>query len=212
MMFLGRRRMPNVFLCYRSGDDAYAAALLDEKLSQAFGLRAIFRASRSILPGESYSSAIMRALEECQTVLVIIGPTWVDRLRHDGTDDDDWVRTEIMTAMDRGSRVIPVLLNRVSRLDRHYLPSDIADLAEKQYLSFDHRHVARDVDQLVTTLRQGDSSLVVHPDGESPDRSETAYAYTQRRKSIAGRMRSVRAASRRSHNSRRVGRNSGRFF
>ena len=181
-MFLGRRQMPNVFLCYRSEDGAYAAALLDEKLSHAFGPRAIFRASRSILPGENYSSAIMRALEECQTVLVIIGPTWVDRLKRDGAGDDDWVRTEITTAMAHGSRVIPVLLSRASRLERHELPSDIADLAEKQYLVFDHRHVTRDVDQLVDALRQGDSSLACHPDGGSPARSENAHSWKRSRR------------------------------
>lgn len=148
--------MAQIFLCYRSGDDAYAAALLDDKLSAIFGPDHIFRASRSIRPGQNYSDAIMHALEECQTMLVLIGPHWADRLTapdtHPSTDDTDWVRIEIATALKNHSRVIPVLLSRATRLVKNHLPPEIADLAYHQYLTFEHRNVERDLDQLVAAL------------------------------------------------------------
>lgn len=147
--------MPDIFLCYRSGDDAYAAALIDEKLSQAFGAPAIFRASRSILPGETYSEAIFRALDRCTTVLVIVGSTWAERLHANSTSpEDDWVRVEIAKALNSAARVIPVLLSRTPRLERLTLPPEIADLAEKQYLKFEHRNVHGDIEQMITALRQ----------------------------------------------------------
>jgi len=148
--------MARIFLCYRSGDDAYAAALLDEKLSNVFGVDDIFRASRSIRPGESYTSVIMQALKQCETMLVIIGPRWVDSI---GTveglpapADQDWVRIEISTALENQANVIPLLLSRTSRLDPRRLPSDIADLAYRQYLTFDHRNVDRDFNQIFAAL------------------------------------------------------------
>ena len=158
--------MPSVFLCYRSGDDAYAATLLDEKLSQIFGAPAIFRASRSILPGEDYPSAIEQALSECQTVLVIIGPTWLERLRDGIASDQDWVQKEVATALGRGSRVIPVLLSRTPRLERQDLPPELADLANRQYVTFDHRNVARDIDHLAATLCQWLCKAPVEDDGQ----------------------------------------------
>jgi TIR domain len=146
-----------IFLCYRSGDDAYAAALLDHRLSEIFGSQDIFRASRSIQPGENYPDAIMRALKQCETVLVVIGPTWAKKLSRAGggsfTEDVDWVRTEIATALENGVRVIPILLSRTARLAEHHLPSDIADLARQKYLEFEHQNVERDFAQLVATLR-----------------------------------------------------------
>src|SRR5580698_5953711 len=52
-----------IFLCYRSQVDAYAAALLDHLLSEHFGADNVFRASRSIKPGEDYRKALSAAAE-----------------------------------------------------------------------------------------------------------------------------------------------------
>ncbi|MDI1462984.1 toll/interleukin-1 receptor domain-containing protein [Catellatospora sp. KI3] len=144
--------MHDVFICYRSGDDAYAAALLDDRLSVAFGSHAVFRASRSIQPGESYAERIGQALSSCRTVLVLIGPTWVDRLEGQDPSRTDWVRSEISRALVATARVVPVLLSRTPRLEHDRLPDDIAELAYLQYLRFEHRSVDRDVDQIVEVI------------------------------------------------------------
>ena len=52
--------------------------------------------------------------------------------------------------------MIPVLLSRTPRLERQTLPPEIADLAEKQYLKFEHRNVTGDIEQLITALRYPD--------------------------------------------------------
>jgi hypothetical protein len=148
--------MTGIFLCYRAGDDAYAAALLDEKLSHTFGADQVFRASRSIPPGESYSDAIMRAIKECETMLVLIGPNWTRHADDAGvvllSRPDDWVRTEIATALSSDVRVIPVLLSRTARLNEADLPADVAPLAHRQYLRFEHRTVEDDFSRLVNAL------------------------------------------------------------
>lgn len=147
--------MADIFLCYRSSDDAYAAALLDEKLAHIFGAAAVFRDSRSITPGENYSEAIFQALGNCKAMLVVVGSTWMDHLRSCvDSPEGDWVRVEVAKALKSSATVIPVLLRGAPRLDRHSLPSDIADLAEKQYLTFDHRNLTADTDRLITTLRE----------------------------------------------------------
>ena len=149
--------MPRIFLCYRSGDDAYAAALLDEKLSETLGREQVFRASRSIEPGESYSEVIIRALKDCEEMLVIVGPRWTESMAASNSpaegQEQDWVRTEIATALASGARVIPLLLSRTPRLDARCLPSEIAGLADLQYIIFDHRDVERSFARLVDVLR-----------------------------------------------------------
>ncbi|MFC5053248.1 toll/interleukin-1 receptor domain-containing protein [Saccharothrix xinjiangensis] len=148
--------MTKIFLSYRSEEDAYAAVLLDEKLSEVVGRENVFRASRSVAPGESYAEAIMEALRLCDTVLVIIGRTWQGRIEENGDraspDEDDWVRVEVATALRHGKRVIPLLLSRTSRLSAHDLPDDISELAFKQYLKFEHRTTDVDLALLLKAL------------------------------------------------------------
>lgn len=100
---IGGDRLSRIFLSYRCGDSAYAAALLDERLSRTFGPDQVFRASRSVQPGDTYSDAILQTLKQCAVVLVIIGPRWAEQTDASGTrlldNDSDWVRTEIATAL-----------------------------------------------------------------------------------------------------------------
>jgi hypothetical protein len=130
---------------------------LDEKLSRAFTPDEIFRASRSIQPGESYIEMIGEALKECEVLLVLIGPGWTRRADQKGVPllsrADDWVRVEIATALSHNARVIPVLLSHATRLDETELPADIASLAHRQYIRFEYRTVDEDFSRLVDTLR-----------------------------------------------------------
>lgn len=142
--------MARIFLCYRSGEGTWAAMHLDYKLSEVFGEDAVFRASRSIPPGETYADAIMLAVKECEVMLVLICPNWVDRLV--GGQIQSWVRTEVAAALENGVRVIPVLLGRTPPLVGGDLPPDLAALAEKQYLRLDNRTDKRDIEQLVAVL------------------------------------------------------------
>jgi hypothetical protein len=149
--------MSGIFLCYRAGVDAYAAALLDEKLSRVFGANEVFRASRSIAPGESYPEVIERSIKACETMLVLVGPGWAALTDRDGVPllrrPDDWVRTEINIAITNCIRIIPVLLSHAERLNENDLPADIATMAHRQYLRFEHRSVDDDFARIVTALR-----------------------------------------------------------
>lgn len=151
--------MARIFLCYRSSDNDLTSLYFDEKLSEVFGKDNIFRARRSIEPGDSYEEMIEHALKECEVMLVIIGSRWLESLevRAEGStaEQQDWVRTEIATALGNPAvKVIPVLLNRVPRLDPALLPPDITALASKQYLSFDDVNAAWCLDRLVATLKR----------------------------------------------------------
>lgn len=151
----GMRTMAEVFINYRRRDEAYAAALLDEKLSQHFGSEVIFRASRSIVAGADYELAILRAVEQCKVMVVLIGPSWSAALNDEVRGRrEDWVRREIIEAFKREVPVIPVLLSGATRLGEDDVSPDIAWITRSQYLRFDYRNLGQDSAQIAHELRR----------------------------------------------------------
>ncbi|MFH8473984.1 toll/interleukin-1 receptor domain-containing protein [Streptomyces sp. NPDC018000] len=129
--------MNDVFINYRTGDGEKTAALIDHELSRRFGRDRIFRASKSISPGDAYPDALLTGLRRSSVVLVVIGPDWTNfqaRLR----DPEDWVRKEIVEAFTCEIPVVPVLDGRkTDRLNRSELPDKLARLADLQSIPFD---------------------------------------------------------------------------
>jgi hypothetical protein len=144
-----------IFINYRTEDEPFGAVLLDHELSRRFGSSVVFRASKSIAPGADFSEQILTAVRGAQTLLVVMGPRWLDA--HDAKgrrrlrNPDDWVRREIVEAFQYNIRVVPILLNADLPAEAD-LPEDIRRLAACQYLRVHHRNSQRDVEQLVDEL------------------------------------------------------------
>jgi hypothetical protein len=161
--------MPEVFINYRTGDGDEAASLIEEVLSSRFGEEKIFRAAKSIVPGEPFPEALLRAVRRSSVLLAIVGKQWSShpRLR----DEDDWVRREILEAYACGVRVIPVLKGReTARLNVALLPVELAKLAEAQSLRLDIRDSGADLARigdtladLVPSLKEADRGATLPP-------------------------------------------------
>jgi TIR domain len=130
--------MPDVFINYRTGDGDEAASLVERYLSARFGSERIFRAAKSIPPGDGYPESLLDGVRGSQVLLAIIGPGWVN---YPGLRDDrDWVRREILTAYESEVLVIPVLKGRkADRLRSADLPPGLERLADVQSLLLDTR-------------------------------------------------------------------------
>lgn len=128
--------MTDVFINYRTGDGEKTAALIDLELSRRFGNDRIFRASKSIAPGQVYPDELLSRLRHSAVLLAVIGPDWTNfqvRLR----DPEDWVRKEIMEAFACELPVVPVLDGRkTDRLNKGDLPAELARLTEIQSIPF----------------------------------------------------------------------------
>ncbi|MFI0167820.1 toll/interleukin-1 receptor domain-containing protein [Streptomyces sp. NPDC017095] len=148
--------MPDVFVNYRTGDEESAATMIARELARRFGDERIFFASNSIEPGHRFPVELVRAVEECEALLAVIGPRWAEVEGADGRPaleaEQDWTRREIQTALDRGILVIPVLVGKATRIDRSVLPKDLLELADYQYRRFDHRNAESDLTTLGDTL------------------------------------------------------------
>jgi hypothetical protein len=135
-----------IFINYRTADEPYGAALIDNHLSAAFGDDVVFRAAKSIPPGEDFADRMLRAVRGATVLLAVIGPKWLGELKKRDAEwrrgpAGDWVRREIGEAFEHGVRVVPVLMG-VPRLVPADLPADLARLAECQDVRIHFRDTA----------------------------------------------------------------------
>jgi hypothetical protein len=156
--------MHEVFINYRTGDGDEAAAMVEKRLSDRFGEEKIFRAARSIAPGDPFPEALLRAVRRSAVLLAIMGPDWSHHPQLH--DESDWVRREILEAYACGIRVIPLLKGReTERLNAADLPADLAQLADAQSLRLDMRDNAADLKQI------GDKLADLVPSLKNADRA-----------------------------------------
>ncbi|WP_037913931.1 TIR domain-containing protein [Actinacidiphila yeochonensis] len=148
--------MPDVFVNYRTGDEESAATMIARELTRRFGEDRVFFASSSIEAGRRFPAELVRAVDECEALLAVIGPRWAEVRGPDGRPaleaEQDWTRREIQTALDRGILVIPVLVGKATRIDLAVVPDDLRELADCQYRRFDHRNAESDLTALGDTL------------------------------------------------------------
>jgi hypothetical protein len=146
------------FVNYRSGDDDFAAALVDDHLRVVFGDRAVFKDSRSLTAGTDFPPELWRRLLGSEVLLVLIGQRWLSLTGRDGKrridHPGDFVRREIEAALLAGIRVIPVLLNDTRLPDRQELPESLQGLVDRQFLQLRQRSSGVDLGRLVEVLKE----------------------------------------------------------
>ncbi|MFF4594735.1 toll/interleukin-1 receptor domain-containing protein [Amycolatopsis sp. NPDC001319] len=149
--------MNQIFLSYRTADERFGVALLDQELSQAFGSKAVFFASKSIAPGSDWEKDMFKAVGASSAVLVVMGRNWLDAKNAAGErfvdDPRDFVRREITTAFDLGKRVIPVRMD-APRVSAEQLPEPLRMLPALQDISIHFRNAKPDIDRLAARLRE----------------------------------------------------------
>jgi TIR domain len=146
-----------LFISYRRSDSQHAAGRLADALSREFGDERIFRDIEDIEAGADFIETLDKALAGCAVMLVVIGPQWLDLRDPQGRrrleQPQDWVRQEIARALQRGIRVVPVLLERVDMPGDDSLPDDLKALSRRQALRLADDQWARDVAALIAALR-----------------------------------------------------------
>jgi hypothetical protein len=148
--------MADIFISYRRGEtDTWIAGRLADRLTDSFDV--FFDGNReSIDFGSSFPEEINEALAECLVVFAVIGPDWLEaanlaRLK----DEDDWVRRELRTALNkRQIRVVPLLVEADAPPDPSLLPRDLETLAQKQASRLDPNRWETDCGDLERRLRE----------------------------------------------------------
>jgi TIR domain len=148
-----------IFISYRHADALPHARLLQVNLRERFPDAPVFMDLDSIEAGLDFAKVISDAVNSSGVMLVLIGPQWetlTDDHGHRRLDDPgDYVRFEIRTAIKRGIRVIPVLVEGAKPPRQQELPRDLRKLARLNALemSCDHRY-QYDADRLMNVIER----------------------------------------------------------
>ena len=150
--------MAGIFLSYRRDDSGGHAGRLADDFRQAFESGEVWRDIEAIEAGADFVSAIGDAVDACTVLLALIGPRWLDARDGAGKrrldDERDFVRLEIAMALDRGVRVIPILVGGAAMPAESDLPATLRPLARRQAHELSDKRWDYDVNQLFESLEK----------------------------------------------------------
>lgn len=146
-----------ILINYRRADSkGYAVAIYNSLVSN-FGEDQIFMDIDAIEPGTDFVKVLEKAIQQCDVLIVIIGPQWLGIKDASGEkrldNKSDFVRIEIKAALEREVTVLPVLVQGVKMPSAAKLPDDIRSLARRQAFVISDRF-STDVEQLVEVLNR----------------------------------------------------------
>jgi hypothetical protein len=154
---LGGRIVARIFLNYRREDSRADAGRLYDHLSRHFGPDNIFMDIDNIPPSYDFVEVIENAVESSGVLLAVLGRQWLtctDPQGHRRLDNpEDYVRLEIVTALERRIPIIPVLVGGASMPRSTELPDVLQPFARCQAFVVGDRFQP-DVDCLIATLEQ----------------------------------------------------------
>lgn len=107
--------------------------------------------------GEDFVQIIEEAIGSCGILIAVIGRDWLSSATTNlGRLDNpnDFVRLEIVAALDRNIRVIPVLVQGANMPGPQDLPDDLSKLSRRQAFELSNRRWKHDVDQLIEVMQK----------------------------------------------------------
>lgn len=149
--------MSRVFISYRREDTQWQAREIHRTLTQVLPPEQVFMDVANIELGVDFVKVLEAAVAECDILLALIGPDWVDVTDLEtGTrrldNPNDLVRIEVRRALERGIRVVPVLCEDARLPDAKRLPDDLKGLVNRNAEFVQHRTVDTDVPRLIRKL------------------------------------------------------------
>lgn len=161
----GERR---IFLCYRRDDSRWPTGRLADALCEHFGRNRVFMDVEHLRVG-NWRDQIKQSLDASSVVVVVIGPGWAAELaRRDPATDQ--VRYEISTAAQRGSTLVPVLVDGARMPEAADLDDATSVLADQEaYQLREDKYWRPTLDVLLAELGRvlaSDWSLGGAPDSE----------------------------------------------
>ena len=150
---------PSLFISYRRHDSAGYSGRVHDRLQREFGHNLLFMDVDSIPLGSNFTKVLGEEIAKCEALLAVIGPGWLDARDENGHrrlgNPDDFVRIEIGTALKRGIRVIPILLEGTQVPKADQLPDDLKELALRAGLDVRHASFNEDMERLIRELKGG---------------------------------------------------------
>jgi len=182
-----------VFISYRRDDARGSTGRIYDRLVGRFGKNQVFMDVDTIALGVDFAEAIRQAVSTCQVLVAVIGPRWLTATDEDGRrrldDPDDFVRLEIVAALERGIRVIPILVEGAVMPREQELPEDLVGLSRRNAHRMRHESFDSDTDRLLVgieaILRDG---VTIGPVSPAASPRPTAGVAAERRAATPTRL------------------------
>jgi hypothetical protein len=175
---LRKQEMPHpnntvIFINYRRTNTGWPAEHLKDKLGAAFGENRVFLDVRDINAGDDFPSEIEGQLQRAAALLVLIDKNWLlgqDKSGRRRLDkEDDWVRKEIRTGLEKNDcAVIPLLLDGADLPDEDALPNDISNLVKRQKIEVREASREADINALIKQLEKIGFRILTQPSPTLP--------------------------------------------
>lgn len=147
-----------VFISYRRAEASHIAGRLYDWLTRKIGDQQVFMDVDSIELGVDFAEVVVGAIERCSILLAVIGHQWEAVVDKDGKQrlsrPDDLVRLEIETAIKRGIRIIPLLIDRAEMPNAQDLPPTMSALARRNALTIRHETFKEDMGRLLRAIER----------------------------------------------------------
>jgi hypothetical protein len=150
--------MPGIFINYRRDDAPGVAGRLFDHLAPKFSRNRLFMDVDAMKPGRDFVEQLDTQVSQCNVLLAIIGPHWLDAKDHNGNrrleSDNDYVRIELASALKRDIPVIPVLVDGALMPSHDSLPDDLKPLTRRHALELRHTRFNADADAIMHALEE----------------------------------------------------------
>jgi hypothetical protein len=150
-------RAPRVLISYRRADTRGYAGWIYQWLCERFGKENVFKDIDTIKLGQDWRKVIQSEVAQCDALIALIGPRWLDATDDHGRrlhDDGDVLRAEIEHALQRDIPVVPVLVDDAAMPRARDLPESLSSLPDRQALRLSELHLDQDMDALADDLEQ----------------------------------------------------------
>ena len=147
-----------IFISYRREDSSAWARLVYDRLRSRFAADKIFMDVVDLAPGVDFVEALEESVGACDVLMAVIGRRWLTAADEAGQrrleQPEDFVRIEAATALKRGIRVIPVLVDGATMPRSAELPEDLKALVRRHALEISHTRFSADSERLVTAVEE----------------------------------------------------------
>jgi len=148
--------MAGIFINYRRDDSPGMAGRLYDRIVHKFSRRDLFMDVDAMKPGIDFTKQLEDHVAQCQVLIAVIGPHWLDIKDQSGArrldNEQDYVRIEIASALKRNIPVIPVLVDGAAMPKEASLPVDLKPLVRRQALELRYTRFDADAETIVHAL------------------------------------------------------------
>ncbi len=146
-----------IFISYRRDGSSTFSSILYYELCKYFSSEVIFKDAVTLKPGTDFKKEIEHALDRSSILLVLLDKNWAQLKNDNGEirlfEENDFVRQEIRTALEKNIEIIPVLFENGRMPGANELPADIQAFCNKQAFTIRVDSVMQDIEGLIQYIR-----------------------------------------------------------